>query len=103
MRPADIENIASGLRPGDRFELTDEFEHTFEVCESLEEALRHAPDYGCARINVLRASGHARDRRPVFVLDLDTARAVLETEPRKRSLLGRFGLNSGAPATSRAR
>lgn len=89
MRPADIENIASGLRPGDRFELTDEFEHTFEVCDSLEEAIRRAPDYGCRRIGVLRRAGGSQMRK-VHEFDVETAWAVLASPTRPRGLRARL-------------
>lgn len=90
MRPADIENIASDLRSGDRFELTDGFEHTFEVCDSLEEAVRRAPDYGCQRIGVLRRAGLRPYVRKVHEFDLPTARAVLDSPGRPRGLRARL-------------
>lgn len=73
--------IAADLRADDLFELTDPFEHTFDVCESLAEAVRHAPDYGCERIDVLRPTGKTYGgfpvRETVHVLDLATAREVI--------------------------
>jgi hypothetical protein len=78
--PIDPQPIADDLRPGDLFELTDEFEHTFELCDTLAEAIKHAPDYGCTRIDVLRPTGRvtngSTELARVHTLDLVTAQLV---------------------------
>jgi hypothetical protein len=77
----DVRVIAEGIRSGDLFELTDESEHTFEVCNSLAEAVRHAPEYGCELIHVLRNTGKRSKGMPVmevvYPLSLTTAREVV--------------------------
>jgi hypothetical protein len=77
----DARAIAEGIQPGDLFELTDPFEHTFEVCDSLAEAVRHAPEYGCELIHVLRNTGKRSGGMPlmevVYPLSLTTAREVV--------------------------
>lgn len=86
--PVVAESVAADLLPSDIYELTDDFEHTFEICDTLAEALRNAPEYGCERIDVLRLIGKSSDgvplRRAIYELDLPTAREVTRCLARRQ-------------------